>query len=162
MNQLTPLWLLHVFWRAGGLGVLERIRLRLPRPYWVSRRLFGARFAVDASASLTQSLLYLWGERLIAERRERDRPVMFLELHPDILPRFGHSMTEIVAEIRDLYGQSVEFYRDVTRDLPPLYRLAVYYQLTDPVQRYEDPHESVAHLPRDKTGTIWCVAGRRV
>jgi FkbM family methyltransferase len=291
INKLTLLRLIHSIWRLGGLASVERRRQSLPRPYWVSRRLFGGQFLVDASASLTQSLLYLWGERLVTERRlistllapgmhavdvganvgyyllllqqgigrkgwvtliepseenipalerniaingysnvvlhrvdvgenagrvglrtginsgvttldggayqvdlrpldeltdtrvdflkidvegfegqvlrgarrtlEQDRPVLFLELHPELSPRFGHTTSDIIAEVSDLYGGAVEFYRDATRDLKPLMRLAVRYGLIDPVQQVVDPLQYMADLPAGEAGTIWLVAGRR-
>ena len=55
-------------WRFRTLAVAEKLRKRLPGSHWRQRQLFGYQFNLDLSASNTHALLWLEGERMIAER----------------------------------------------------------------------------------------------
>lgn len=55
-------------WRFRALALAQALRERLPASHWKHRQLFGYEFHVDIAASNTHALLWLEGERLIAER----------------------------------------------------------------------------------------------
>lgn len=88
----------------------------------------------------------------------RWRPTLFLELHPHIVVRFGHTIKDIYAYLRDMYPHTTIYSRKAHEEERLWDKVACRYLGRDPITAVED-HES--YLARYADGriphTFWVV-----
>ncbi|MBA4018995.1 MAG: hypothetical protein C0483_17640 [Pirellula sp.] len=86
---------------------------------------------------------------------KRDRPVLFLEFHPHLVGKFGHSFETMRSILAPIYGLSnIECYA-VRRSPSLIKKVAERYFHADPVVRSERPF-----VDSDALGTCWIVCTR--
>lgn len=91
---------------------------------------------------------------------ERDRPSLFLEVHPHILGRFGTDMAELITEVTRFYPQFEIHYLPVTAGRLPV-KIAERYFGRDPVRRADDVPAFLDNIPAytgSAESTFWIVA----
>jgi len=87
----------------------------------------------------------------------RDRPAIFLELHPHLVPRFGHSIDGILGELAKTYTDIRLFERREHRG-GFLAKIAVRYFGANGLREIADAPAYVRHYSRDMTPhTFWAV-----
>jgi len=98
--------------------------------------------------------LVLQGARNVIER---DKPILFLEYHPELVGRHGGSLTEILPFLRAFYHK-LEFF-DIPSDQPFRSKLGSRYFGVDSVRQID-----IAGIPEERLhegrlhGTLWIVA----
>jgi FkbM family methyltransferase len=85
---------------------------------------------------------------------ERDRPILFLEFHPLLVPPFPHTFESIHSVLAGLY-KSISYY-DVPDPTPTAAKIANRYLGADGCRRLPGPPEAPRHLGRSQ-GTFWIV-----
>jgi FkbM family methyltransferase len=87
----------------------------------------------------------------------RDRPAIFLELHPHILPRFGHSLKGILGELAKTYPD-IRLYERREQRGGAWTKFAVRYLGADGLREIHDKAEYVEHYSKDMAPhTFWAV-----
>ena len=89
---------------------------------------------------------------------QRDKPTIFLELHPHIVPQFGFSTRGIIEQLQLQY-QSVTLYeKEQPQHQSLLGKIAVRYLGKDPVYQINDPESYIDHYDTGKhVHTFWAV-----
>jgi len=88
----------------------------------------------------------------------RHKPVLFLELHPHIVGRFGYSVRGILDGLGGHYRQITLYERQPPEEQTLLDKIATRYLGRDPMQVVVDPDAYVARFDRgDRPHTYWAV-----
>lgn len=86
------------------------------------------------------------------------RPVLFLELHPHIVGRFGHSVRGILDSLARHYPEIKLYEKIPAASLSPWAKIATRYFGKDMLCRVVDPDDYVARYDRgDVSHTYWAV-----
>jgi FkbM family methyltransferase len=89
----------------------------------------------------------------------RDRPTIFLEMHPHIVGRFNMSIKSIVDRLRDVYG-TLAFYERIPPERDGLWhKIGVRYFDIDPLKQVADQKAYLDRYEGNPTPhTFWVVA----
>ena len=85
---------------------------------------------------------------------ERDRPILFLEFHPELVSRVGHSFESIRAQLARTYD-SIQYF-DLPDRVPLLKKIATRYLGAEECRELAEPPSEPMHLGR-QYGTFWIV-----
>ena len=85
---------------------------------------------------------------------ERDRPILFLEFHPELVPSMPDTFESLRARLSDIY-QSIAYY-DVPSSTTALRKILSRYADTNECRRLPGPPDAPMHVGR-AGGTFWMV-----
>jgi len=86
------------------------------------------------------------------------KPLLFLELHPHIVGRFGYSTSGILADLKRHYSRVALYEKQPSAAQSIFDKIAIRYFGRDPLQRIADSAAYVAQYDRgDREHTFWAV-----